>query len=244
MSGRDPAEIGLPSGKAKERAVRTMFDSIAPRYDLVNRIMTFGLDVIWRRRAVRELALTPGSVVADCACGTGDFCRAIESKGMAAVGFDLSGGMLSAARTSAPLAQADITVLPASDCSVDGVTCGYALRNVVDLDAFFSECARIVRPGGRIAYLEVSEPANRFVAMGYKLYFGRIVPLIGGLLSDRAAYRYLPASVAYLPPPPQLAAQIKAAGFTDVRRIQLTGGLSQLITATRDQGLRATDRPR
>jgi len=226
-------DSGLPTGKAKERAVRSMFDAIAPRYDLVNRIMTFGLDVLWRRRAVRELRLTPGSVLADCACGTGDFCQVIQGRGMVAVGFDLSAGMLRAARTDAPLAQADITRLPVAAASVDGVTCGYALRNVVDLDAFFSECARIVRPGGRIVYLEVSEPKSRLLRWGYRFYFGRVVPLIGGLISDRDAYRYLPDSVAYLPEEQELLRRIESAGFEAVMQSQLTGGLSRLITATR-----------
>ena len=233
MTNDEVSERGLPTGKAKERAVRSMFDAIAPRYDLVNRIMTFGLDVIWRRRAVRALRLTPGSVVLDCACGTGDFCRVIDARGMVAVGFDLSAGMLSAARTVAPLTQADITRLPVSVASVDGITCGYALRNVVDLDAFFAECARAIRPGGRIAFLEVSQPPNRLVRWGYNLYFGRIVPLIGGVISDSAAYRYLPNSVAYLPDTPELLARIEAAGFESVSHTQLTGGLSQLIAATR-----------
>jgi demethylmenaquinone methyltransferase/2-methoxy-6-polyprenyl-1,4-benzoquinol methylase len=210
-----------------------MFDSIAPRYDLVNRIMTFGLDVIWRRRAVTALALNPGEVIADCACGTGDFCRVIDSRGMVAVGFDLSSGMLRSARTQAPLAQADMTRLPITDGAVDGITCGYALRNVVDLNAFFAECARVVRPGGRIAFLEVSEPKNPLIRWGYNLYFGKVVPLIGGLISDRAAYRYLPDSVAYLPPTADMLARIRSAGFVNVEQQQLTKGLSQLITATR-----------
>jgi demethylmenaquinone methyltransferase/2-methoxy-6-polyprenyl-1,4-benzoquinol methylase len=223
----------LPTGRAKEEAVRSMFDSIAPRYDLVNRIMTFGLDVIWRRRAVTALALNPGEVIADCACGTGDFCRVIDSRGMVAVGFDLSSGMLRSARTQAPLAQADMTRLPITDGAVDGITCGYALRNVVDLNAFFAECARVVRPGGRIAFLEVSEPKNPLIRWGYNLYFGKVVPLIGGLISDRAAYRYLPDSVAYLPPTADMLARIRSAGFVNVEQQQLTKGLSQLITATR-----------
>jgi demethylmenaquinone methyltransferase/2-methoxy-6-polyprenyl-1,4-benzoquinol methylase len=227
--GRDQ----LPTGAAKERAVREMFDSIAPRYDVVNRIMTFGLDVLWRRRAVRELRLPPGSVVVDCASGTGDFCRVVMAKGMVAVGMDISSGMLTEARTEAPLAQADVTRLPVSVASVDGVTCGYALRNIVDLDAYFAECARVLRSGGRVAFLEVGDPANPLIRWGYSFYFGRVVPLVGGLLSDRAAYRYLPKSVAYLPETAELLGRIEAAGFESVRRLELTGGLSQLIVATR-----------
>src|SRR5690349_12202538 len=144
------AESALPEGDEKVRAVRSMFDAIAPRYDLVNRVMTFRMDVGWRTRTVRELRLDPGSLVADLACGTGDFCRELSAQGLQPVGFDLSFGMLANARTAAPLAQADILRLPLPDGSIDGVTCGFALRNLVELGGFFEELARVVRPGGRI----------------------------------------------------------------------------------------------
>jgi demethylmenaquinone methyltransferase/2-methoxy-6-polyprenyl-1,4-benzoquinol methylase len=223
----------LPEGDAKVRAVRSMFDAIAPRYDLVNRIMTFGLDVRWRRRTVRRLGLAPGSVVLDLACGTGDLCRELQRAGLAPVGLDLSHGMLAAARTSAPLAQADALALPAPDASVDGATCGFALRNLVALGPFFAELARVVRPGGRIALLEVAEPANPVLRRGHGIYFGHVVPRIGGLLSDAAAYRYLPRSVAYLPAPAEMLTAIGDAGFTAVDRALLSGGIAQLITAER-----------
>lgn len=227
------ADLSLPTGAEKVVAVRSMFDRIAPRYDLVNRIMTFRLDVRWRRRTVRELELTPGSVVADLACGTGDFCRDLQRAGLRPVGFDLSMGMLAHARTDAPLAQADALRLPLADGAVDGLTCGFALRNLVALDPFFPECARVLRPGGRLAFLEVSEPSNPVLRAGHGVYFGRVVPWVGGRLSDRAAYAYLPRSVAYLPPRDDLLAAIAAAGFDEVRHHQLDGGLAQLITATR-----------
>lgn len=223
----------LPQGEQKARAVRTMFDGIARRYDLVNRIMTFGLDVWWRRRAARALALARGSLVLDLACGTGDFCRELSRRGMRAVGFDFSFGMLGRARTSAPLAQADILSLPVPDGRADGITCGFALRNVVDLKALFTEIARVLRPGGRIALLEVSEPRSRVLRWGHAIYFNKIVPFIGGLLSDRAAYSYLPASVAYLPPRDELLDMLHAAGFPNARRISLSGGVAQLLVGTR-----------
>lgn len=223
----------LPQGEEKVTAVRTMFDTIAPRYDLVNRIMTFRLDVRWRRITVRSLNLQPGSLVLDLASGTGDLCVDLAHAGIRPVSVDLSFGMLSQDRSGAPRAQADILVLPVPDGSVDGVTCGFALRNLVDLNRFFAELARVVRPGGRIALLDVSTPTNPFLRVGNRLYFGRIVPLIGGLLSDRAAYQYLPKSVAYLPTPAQLVDALALAGFDDVVHRQLSGGLTQLITATR-----------
>jgi demethylmenaquinone methyltransferase/2-methoxy-6-polyprenyl-1,4-benzoquinol methylase len=115
----------------------------------------------------------------------------------------------------------------------DGVTCGFALRNLVALPPFFAELARILRPGGRIALLEVATPPNRLLRWGHGIYFGRVVPLIGRLVSDGAAYRYLPRSVAYLPEPEAMFQLVKAAGFTAVERRLLTGGVAQLLTATR-----------
>jgi len=223
----------LPEGTEKVQAVRAMFDAIAPRYDVVNRLMTFRMDVGWRRRAVRALGLPAGAQVLDLACGTGDLCRELSAVGVRPVGMDLSFGMLAAARTDAPLAQADALSLPVADGRVDGVTCGFALRNLLALDPFFLELARVTRPGGRIALLEVAVPSNPVMRWGHGVYFGRVVPLIGGLLSDPAAYRYLPRSVAYLPEPERMLAMLGDAGFTDVSRVVLSGGISQLITGTR-----------
>lgn len=223
----------LPQGEAKVRAVRTMFDAIAPRYDLVNRIMTFRMDVGWRRRTVRSLSLGPSATVLDLACGTGDLCRELARARYRAVGVDLSFGMLAAAHTDAPLVHADALLLPLPDASVDGATCGFALRNFVALEPFLASLARVVRPGGRIALLEVATPANPILKWGHSLYFGHVVPWIGALLSDGAAYRYLPKSVAYLPDTPELLAMVRAAGFVAVERDALSGGIAQLITGTR-----------
>jgi demethylmenaquinone methyltransferase / 2-methoxy-6-polyprenyl-1,4-benzoquinol methylase len=225
----------LPEGDDKVAAVRTMFDAIAPRYDLVNRIMTFRMDVGWRRRTVNRLALAPGATVLDVACGTGDLCGELARQGLKPVGSDLSFGMLAAGRSGVPLVQADALVLPVPDASVDGVTCGFALRNLVALVPFFDELARVVRPGGRIALLEVSVPSNSIMRWGHGVYFGKVVPRIGGLLSDPAAYRYLPKSVAYLPEPPELVGQLRQAGFADAERDLLSGGIAQLLTATRNR---------
>lgn len=223
----------LPEGEEKVTAVRGMFDAIAPRYDLVNRIMTFRMDVRWRRRTVAALGLPTGSRIVDLACGTGDLCRELAIQGHRPLGADLSFGMLAAARTEAPLLQGDALRLPFPDGSVDGATCGFALRNFASLPPFFAELARIVRPGGRIALLEVAEPPNRLLRAGHGVYFGKVVPLVGGLLSDPAAYRYLPRSVAYLPEPAAMLDDLGRAGFADVERTLLSVGIAQLITATR-----------
>ena len=224
----------LSEGADKAAMVQSMFDAIAPRYDLVNRIMTFRLDVRWRRRAVRDLALPVGSRVLDLASGTGDLCVDLRRAGLEPVSMDLSFGMLSNDRSGAPRAQADILRLPVPDGAVDGIMCGFALRNLVDLDVFFRECARAIRPGGRVALLDVGVPHNPLVRFGNNIYFGKVVPRIGALLSDGPAYRYLPRSVAYLPPRDELVAKLRAAGFSDAVHTQLSGGLTQLMVGTRD----------
>jgi len=223
----------LPVGAAKTARVREMFDTIAPRYDLVNRVMTFGLDRSWRATTVAALGLPPGTIVLDLACGTGDLSALLAARGHRVFGVDLSAGMLRANHAGAPLVQADSLALPLADKAVAGATCGYALRNFTDLEGTFVELARVVRPGGRISLLDVAEPANPILAAGHALWFRRAVPLLGGLLSDRAAYEYLPRSTAYLPPVRELRALLLRSGFSTVNHRLLTGGLSQLFAATR-----------
>ena len=223
----------LPEGADKAHAVQQMFDAIAPRYDLVNRVMTIRLDVRWRRKAVALLQLPRASTVLDLASGTGDLCIDLARVGLRPISVDFSFGMLAADRSGAPRAQADILTMPFPDRSVDGVTCGFALRNLVDLQAFFDEVGRVVRPGGRVALLDVGIPTNRVVRWGHGIYFGRVVPKIGGLLSDDAAYRYLPKSVAYLPAPAVMTDGLRSAGFADAEHRTLSGGITQLLLGTR-----------
>ncbi len=223
----------LPSGAAKERAVRDMFDAIAARYDFVNRIMSLGLDRGWRRRAITELRLPPRSRVLDVACGTGDLCNLLHRSHMRAVGIDLSAGMLAAARTTAPLVQGNALAMPLASGSLDGIVSGFGLRNVTDLHRLFFEIARVVRPGGRVVLLEVAEPRSRVVRAGHSFYFRKMVPIIGGLLSDRDAYDYLPRSTAYLPEPGELATMLAAAGFEEIKRTLLWPGAAQIVAGTR-----------
>jgi len=213
--------------------VRSMFDAIAPRYDLVNRIMTLGLDQGWRRSTVSALALPRDSVVVDLACGTGDLSAMAMAAHYRVIGADLSWGMLSANATGTPLLQCEARSLPMISGSVDGVLCGYALRNFTDLGASLREMARILRPGGRISVLEVATPPAGLLRSGYRVWFEHVVPLLGGLLSDADAYRYLPASTAYLPNEAGLRSLFFNAGFSTIGRRLLHGGLSQLLIATR-----------
>jgi demethylmenaquinone methyltransferase/2-methoxy-6-polyprenyl-1,4-benzoquinol methylase len=224
----------LPEGRAKQDLVRSMFDSIAPRYDLVNGLMTFGLDARWRSRTIEMLQLPPHSVVLDIGCGTGDLARSLRRKGHRPVGIDLSLGMLRAARPGgAPLVQADASQLPVPERAADAAVSGFAVRNFADLPAVLREIGRVLRPGGRLALLEVGEPRHRLVRLGHRLWFTHGVPRLGALFSDGAAYRYLPRSVAYLPSFSSFAALLDQAGFCEVKRHLLSGGIAQCVTATR-----------
>ncbi len=217
--------------------VRRMFDAIAPRYDLLNRLMTLGLDRGWRRRAIGLLRLAPGSSVLDLACGTADLARELAGAGHRAVGIDSSAGMLVAARAGeAALVQADAGALPFAPGTLDGVVSGFALRNLADLAGVLAECGRVLRPGGRIALLEVDTPTSSLLGAAHRIWMHGVVPLLGAALSERAAYDYLPRSVAYLPPRAELLDLVARAGFRDVAHRPLSGGVTQVVTATRVGG--------
>ncbi|HUZ42137.1 MAG TPA: ubiquinone/menaquinone biosynthesis methyltransferase [Acidimicrobiales bacterium] len=226
--------IPLPQGEEKTRQVRAMFDAIASRYELVNKLMTFGLDSRWRRRAVVDLRLPQKSVVLDLAAGTGSFTRELVRQGHMAVATDLSFGMLQVGKNMNERVQADASSLPFRSAGFDGVTCGYALRNFSDLATTFDEMARVVRPGGRLSLLEVAEPSSGLWRAGFRVWFRRVVPFIGSLVSDRAAYHYLPQSTAYLPASDEIVRMLNHSGFSAVNHRRVMGGLSQQFIATRN----------
>jgi demethylmenaquinone methyltransferase/2-methoxy-6-polyprenyl-1,4-benzoquinol methylase len=230
MGRHDP----LPEGDAKHEAVEAMFNRVAPGYERMNRIISLGLDRRWRRRAIQALELAPGARVLDLACGTGDLCRDLASAGCPAVGVDFSAGMLDAAHVRSPLVRGDAASLPFGEHAFDGVVCGFALRNFVDLDVVFRECARVVRRGGRFVALDAAVPEHLVMRLGNAVWFRGAVPVLGRLLSrDPSAYRYLPRSTAYLPDGPELIASLERAGFATVTRALLTGGSVQLLAGTR-----------
>jgi demethylmenaquinone methyltransferase/2-methoxy-6-polyprenyl-1,4-benzoquinol methylase len=213
-----------------------MFDRIAPRYDRLNRLLTGGLDQRWRREALERVGVGPGDRVIDVACGTGDLAELAARRGARVTGVDFARGMLSgAARRGVPasLVLGDGTRLPVASGVADVVTCGFALRNFEALEPAFAEMARVLGPGGRLAILEVDRPERAWLRRGHGLYFDRVVPFLGGLLSDRQAYAYLPQSTVYLPPHAELVARLEAAGFADVRRVRRGLGAAQILTARR-----------
>jgi demethylmenaquinone methyltransferase/2-methoxy-6-polyprenyl-1,4-benzoquinol methylase len=214
-----------------------MFDRIAPRYDGMNRLLSAGLDQRWRREAVEAIGVAPGDRVLDLACGTGDLAELCALRGAQVLGVDFAREMLRGAQrrgVRAGLVQGDAGRLPLPDGSVSAVVCGFALRNFASLPTIFSELARVVAPGGRAALLEVDRPRTRWLRAGHSLYFDRVVPLVGGLLSDRRAYAYLPQSTTYLPPERRLRALLVEAGFGAVDHRRLLFGAVQLLTARRE----------
>ncbi len=226
----------LPAAEEKRAAVEAMFDRIAPRYDLMNRLMTFGIDRAWRRETIASLALGPRALLIDLACGTGDLALEAAGNGARAVGIDVSAGMLREARArGVPCSwvRADALSLPLREACCDAAVCGFALRNLTDVAAALREAARVLKPGGGLALLEVDTPSNALVRLGHSLYFHRFVPLLGRLLSDRAAYSYLPASVAYLPVEGVLREMLSSAGFVEIEKRRLSAGVAQLVTARR-----------
>jgi demethylmenaquinone methyltransferase/2-methoxy-6-polyprenyl-1,4-benzoquinol methylase len=214
-----------------------MFDRIAPRYDALNRVISMGLDQRWRRRALDKIGLGPGDRVIDLACGTGDFCELARSRGATVIGVDFALQMLregQARGIDCDSVQGDGEWLPFRSASVDVVTCGFALRNFVSLEAVLIEVARVLKPGGRVALIDVDRPKSRPLRAAHSLYFDRIVPMVGGLVSDRSAYRYLPQSTAYLPGPDELCAMLTRSGFAAVERETLLLGSAQILTGLRN----------
>jgi demethylmenaquinone methyltransferase/2-methoxy-6-polyprenyl-1,4-benzoquinol methylase len=226
--------MSVQSGVLPPDAVRTMFDRIAPVYDLMNRVMTAGLDGRWRRLTARA-AVRPGDRVLDACCGTGDLALADERAGGRVVGLDFSERMLERARRKSEAiewVQGDLLELPFDDASFDAATVGFGVRNVADLERSLRELRRVLRPGGRLGVLEIAEPRG-LLRPFYRLWFYGIVPLlVGRVLRGGSAYSYLPASVRRFPGPEELAAQLERAGFEDVSFRLLAGGIVALHTGT------------
>jgi demethylmenaquinone methyltransferase / 2-methoxy-6-polyprenyl-1,4-benzoquinol methylase len=225
--------VSVASGRLPAESVRAMFDRIAPVYDAMNRTMTVGLDRRWRR-ITAETVVRPGDSVLDACCGTGDLAIACARAGGRVTGLDFSPAMLARARRKAPeleWVEADVLALPFADESFDATTVGFGVRNVEDLERALSELRRVLRPGGRVAVLEITRPRG-LLAPFYRLWFDGVVPRLGRLLPGGAAYTYLPASVRRFPAPGELAALLTAAGFDEVRYRLFAGGIVALHTGT------------
>ena len=225
--------MSVQSGTLAADGVRTMFDRIAPVYDLMNRVMTAGLDRRWRRLTA-EAVVRDGDRVLDACCGTGDLAVAAARGGGQVTGLDFSERMLERARRKAPEVEwvaGDLLALPFADESYDAATVGFGVRNVEDLGRAVRELRRVLRPGGRLGILEITRPRGP-LAVFYRLWFDAVVPLLGKLLPGGSAYTYLPASVRRFPGPEELAALMRESGFGDVEHRLMAGGIVALHTGT------------
>ena len=234
MTGKQqPVATSFETGTLSPEGVRTMFDRIAPVYDLMNRVMTAGLDQRWRRLAVREV-VWPGDRVLDACCGTGDLAVAAERRGGRVVGLDFSPRMLERARLKSGTiewVQGDALALPFAEGDFDAATVGFGVRNLEDLEGGLRELARVLRPGGKVAVLEITRPRG-ILRPFFRLWFDVLVPLAGKVLPGGKAYTYLPASVRRFPGPEDLSALMERAGFDGVRYRLLAGGSVALHTGT------------
>jgi demethylmenaquinone methyltransferase/2-methoxy-6-polyprenyl-1,4-benzoquinol methylase len=222
--------VTIETGRLPAEGVQRMFDRIAPVYDAMNRVMTVGLDQHWRRATV-QATVHAGDHVLDACCGTGDLAVAAWKAGAGhVVGLDFSERMLERARRKAPdldWVQGDVLALPFEKPSFDAAVVGFGVRNVEDLEGALQELRRVLRAGGRLGILEITTPRG-FLAPFYRLWFDRIVPLLGRVLPGGDAYTYLPASVRRFPGPEELAELLRSCGFEAVRFRLFAGGIVAL----------------
>jgi demethylmenaquinone methyltransferase/2-methoxy-6-polyprenyl-1,4-benzoquinol methylase len=218
-----------------------MFDRIARVYDRMNSVMTAGMHHRWRERAADLAQLRPGGSALDVACGTGDLAVELKRRvgeGGRVVGLDFSERMLDLARAKAPdirFEAGNALELPYGDAEFDAATVGFGARNFSDLGKGLREMARVTQPGGRVVVLEITTPQRPPLSWFFRAWFDRIVPVLGRLAGDSAAYSYLPSSVRRFPGPRELAADLAASGLHDVRWVLTAGGIIALHAGTRDR---------
>jgi len=234
--------MNSPPDKTPSR-IAGMFDAIAPRYDLLNHVLSAGLDRRWRSRAVDALALPDGARVLDLCTGTADLAIATvqHSRGTSVVGVDFAGAMLKLGLTKIRgasldqrirLVRGDAAAIPVGTASCDAATIAFGIRNVAEPERALREIARVLRPGGRLAILEFGQPRVPGLRTLYSWYFRYMLPLIGRLVSKhQSAYSYLPASVGTFPPPAEFSRTLAATGFSQVRAVPLTFGVVYLFVA-------------
>jgi len=229
----------------KGRGIRDMFQTIAPQYDFLNRLLSLGIDRYWRSFAVGQLSIPDGGKVLDIATGTGDVALKIAAttpESVTIVGEDFTQGMLVLGRDKIArsryskriaLVNAPCEAIPHPDNTFAGITIAFGIRNVVDRSAGLREMCRVLKPGARAVILEFSNPRNRFFRLIYQFYFRQLLPFIGGLFSKRSAYQYLPDSVLEFPPQEEFCDMMRTAGFAETQYYDLTFGIVSVYVGTK-----------
>lgn len=233
------------SGPERASRVRALFDRIAPRYDLINDLQSFGLHRFWKRRLISLAKVNPGASVLDVCCGTGDLALGLSSAGANVIGCDFSDRMLSIARNRLPTAhfiQADALALPLTSESVELVTIGYGLRNLADLPRGLAELLRVLKPGGQLLILEFGKPANRIWRTLYFAYLRAFVPLLGRIFCrDAAAYDYILDSLLHYPAQEGVSRLLTELGCAGIEVQNLLGGMMSIHSAIKPLSLRQGD---
>lgn len=232
-------EINNDTPENKKRYIQNLFNSIVPTYDLLNRILSGGIDILWRINIFRHIESVRNRSVIDLCCGTGDLSKLIHRKGANLVSLDFSINMLEAGlknkRLPGHLLAADATKIPVKSNSFHAATIAFGIRNIPDLDNFLIEVNRILKPGGKLAILELVRPDNKFIGMLYAIYLGKILPLIGGVVSGkRFAYQYLSKTIETFLEPDDLEQMLKKYGFSEVTQHPQTFGVSTIMICRKD----------
>ncbi len=220
-------------------AIKEMFEGVAPRYDFLNRVLSLGIDRGWRRRVVESLELRPEHHVLNLCCGTGDLALEI-ARSSRCTACDFAWNMLTRAQAKArssnrpiAVACADALELPFADSLFNRATIAFGIRNLESMPSGLTEIHRVLKPGGRLAILEFSQPNRGWLKLPYRIYLDRLLPALGGLLSRKEAYRYLAESIQGFPVPEVLVGLLEEAGFSEARYSWLTGGIVALHVATK-----------
>ncbi len=233
-------EVNNTDPEKKKKFIRRLFDSITPTYDLLNHILSLGIDIYWRKRIFRYIPDVRGMLSVDLCCGTGDLSLLFHEHGSGIVSLDFSLNMLKRGRLKGSLpgyiVAADACALPFSDKRFNIASAAFGVRNIPDLDNFIKETGRVLKHGGNLVILELVRPGNRIIKKLYSLYLGRILPFMGGLVSGkRAAYKYLSTTIESFIDPKELQSMLEKNGFISVKHYPQTFGIAVIIVATKEE---------
>lgn len=235
---KKPTKTFIHTGDGKKEFVEKMFDDISPQYDFLNRFLSFGIDIYWRKKFIKKLSVQNGHTILDVACGTGDIGLEILKKNtIQLINIDISRKMLDFAKIKAKkrnhknieFIKGDAEYIPLNDNSVDLLTISYGFRNIANYEKALSEFYRVLKPGGTLGILEFSIPKSKFFGILFNFYFHQILPFIGSIFSRTDAYKYLPESVDFFPSRKIIIKKIEQTGFSNSKYIDLTFGISTIF---------------